>query len=454
MLPRRWRVLANCWALPSTRALHNSASHPPLPLLLPETPIHIAQSYSFVKHASPAGLAASQALLQREVPHRIVNLASRLLEFLRGSSSAQLRGGRDAGHWRASSAALQGLLQEQHAPALEQHAAQHALRCLAALESWSREQQQQQQEPVPATDSRGSRAETLDEQLARQQAAFALSLSGLKDACEASLHTLTYACQQLASQQQHQQHHHQQQQQLNALLDLCNHQQLALRLLTAQHMAAWHSIAPQQLRPPHVGPPGSSPHPNLVDPRCLLLEELSMTAEDCRWAHTGLARLCSCASWVPLRAWPLQPLPQHSCLPAAARAIAAAPPPGAASSAPSSARPPAAPLRRRRAHCIEKNSTAPPLEVAGDASLRGCVVLPYLQYLVTEVLKNGMQVGGWGGPGLLGAVGCWAAGMAGLLGLLGCWGCWLARAACRPCASRCGWQNSLPSARLPFQPRR
>jgi hypothetical protein len=45
-----------------------------------------------------------------------------------------------------------------------------------------------------------------------------------------------------------------------------------------------------------------------------------------------------------------------------------------------------------RAFCIEKNSTAPPLEVVGDASLRAALVSPYVEYLVTEVMKNGMQV--------------------------------------------------------------
>jgi hypothetical protein len=52
----------------------------------------------------------------------------------------------------------------------------------------------------------------------------------------------------------------------------------------AQHMAAWHSTAPRHLRPPHAGPPGSAAHPNLVEPRCLLLEELALTAEECRCA--------------------------------------------------------------------------------------------------------------------------------------------------------------------------
>lgn len=76
-----------------------------------------------------------------------------------------------------------------------------------------------------------------------------------------------------------------------------------------------------------------------------------------------------------------------------------------------------------RAFCIEKNSTAPPLEVVGDASLRAVLVAPYVQYLVTEVLKNGMQV----------SCRCWER-------------CWCAAGAlltcrCSGCICRCCWHT-------------
>jgi hypothetical protein len=289
------------------------------------------------------------------------------------------------------------------------------LRIITAVDTWH--QQSQQKQLLPEATAMGTPQQATPVQ--QQQASFALSLHDLKSACEASLHTLTSACQALVRQpswhdhpgndqhqdqhQQHDQHHHQL---LNSLLDQCNHHMLSLRFMTAQHMAAWYSIAPQQLRPTHVGPPNSNPFPNLVWQSCPVLQLLQLTVEDCRWEAGPWSLL-----WLPhlpyhlpapagitpgKMAWQHAGSP-HCCHSSLLQAIDAELGSRLAmtrqgyhsTASPFAGLPLFIPCR---AFCIEKNSTAPPLEVVGDASLRAALVAPYVQYLVTEVLKNGMQV--------------------------------------------------------------
>jgi hypothetical protein len=54
-----------------------------------------------------------------------------------------------------------------------------------------------------------------------------------------------------------------------------------------------------------------------------------------------------------------------------------------------------------RAFCVEKNSAAPDVEVTGGEGLEVPLVVPYFDFLVSEVMKNAVQVGGalWVGFG-------------------------------------------------------
>lgn len=44
-----------------------------------------------------------------------------------------------------------------------------------------------------------------------------------------------------------------------------------------------------------------------------------------------------------------------------------------------------------RAFCIEKNSTSPPMQITGDEGLRVNVIDAYLEFVVSELLKNALQ---------------------------------------------------------------
>lgn len=274
-------------------------------------PLHILQSDSFVKHASESTLHASQHFLQRELPERIAGHLHLLARTLAPPSAGRplipstQRSDPVWNGWPAASESIKTAVQQQQdaahistgassnpSAALRQLGREHMLRIITAVDGW---QQQSQQNQLPeATTVSTSQQATLVQQ---QQASFALSLHELKNACEASLHTLTSACQALVRQpswhhypgndqeqqeQPQQQDHHHHHQLLNSLLDQCNHHMLSLRFMTAQHMAAWYSIAPEQLRPTHSGPPNSNPFPNLVWQSCPVLQLLQLTVEDCR----------------------------------------------------------------------------------------------------------------------------------------------------------------------------
>lgn len=49
---------------------------------------------------------------------------------------------------------------------------------------------------------------------------------------------------------------------------------------------------------------------------------------------------------------------------------------------------------RCRAFCIEKNSAAPDVQIIGGEGLTATLVVPYVEFVLTEVLKNAMQVCG------------------------------------------------------------
>lgn len=45
-----------------------------------------------------------------------------------------------------------------------------------------------------------------------------------------------------------------------------------------------------------------------------------------------------------------------------------------------------------RAFCVEKNSAAPDVTILGDDSITATLVVPYVEFVLTEVLKNSLQV--------------------------------------------------------------
>jgi len=45
-----------------------------------------------------------------------------------------------------------------------------------------------------------------------------------------------------------------------------------------------------------------------------------------------------------------------------------------------------------RAFCVEKNSAAPDVTILGDDSTTATLVVPYVEFVLTEVLKNSLQV--------------------------------------------------------------
>jgi hypothetical protein len=47
-----------------------------------------------------------------------------------------------------------------------------------------------------------------------------------------------------------------------------------------------------------------------------------------------------------------------------------------------------------RAFCVEKNSAAPDVQFKGNDSTTALLVVPYVEFVLTEVLKNALQVGG------------------------------------------------------------
>jgi hypothetical protein len=49
-----------------------------------------------------------------------------------------------------------------------------------------------------------------------------------------------------------------------------------------------------------------------------------------------------------------------------------------------------------RAFCVEKNSVAPDVQVRGGEGTQAMLVVPYAEFVLTEVLKNALQVGVWG----------------------------------------------------------
>lgn len=54
---------------------------------------------------------------------------------------------------------------------------------------------------------------------------------------------------------------------------------------------------------------------------------------------------------------------------------------------------------RRRAFCVEKNSAAPDVQFKGSEGVSATLVVPYVEYVLTEVLKNSLQVRVGGGQG-------------------------------------------------------
>jgi hypothetical protein len=82
--------------------------------------------------------------------------------------------------------------------------------------------------------------------------------------------------------------------------------------------------------------------------------------------------------------------------------------PGPAGGAPGSMIERAAPLRRLlqhvaddvRAFCVEKNSAAPDVEVLGGEGVELPLVVPYFNFMMSEVMKNATQVRGLGGGGV------------------------------------------------------
>jgi hypothetical protein len=48
-----------------------------------------------------------------------------------------------------------------------------------------------------------------------------------------------------------------------------------------------------------------------------------------------------------------------------------------------------------RAFAVEKNSVAPEVEVVAEEGLQATLVVPYVEFVLMEVLKNALQVGGW-----------------------------------------------------------
>jgi hypothetical protein len=49
-----------------------------------------------------------------------------------------------------------------------------------------------------------------------------------------------------------------------------------------------------------------------------------------------------------------------------------------------------------RAFAVEKNSVAPQVEVVAEEGLQATLVVPYVEFVLMEVLKNALQVGGRG----------------------------------------------------------
>jgi hypothetical protein len=45
-----------------------------------------------------------------------------------------------------------------------------------------------------------------------------------------------------------------------------------------------------------------------------------------------------------------------------------------------------------RAFCVEKNSAAPDVQFVGGEGLTATLIVPYVEFVLTEVLKNAMQV--------------------------------------------------------------
>jgi len=85
------------------------------------------------------------------------------------------------------------------------------------------------------------------------------------------------------------------------------------------------------------------------------------------------------------------------------------PPGGPGAGPPASLIERAAPLRQLLEHvvddvkafCVEKNSAAPDVEIVGGEGVELPLVVPYFNFMCSEVLKNSLQVGGWGGGGEL-----------------------------------------------------
>lgn len=49
-------------------------------------------------------------------------------------------------------------------------------------------------------------------------------------------------------------------------------------------------------------------------------------------------------------------------------------------------------VRCCRAFCVEKNSAAPDVQIVGGEGLTATLVVPYVEFVLTEVLKNALQV--------------------------------------------------------------
>ena len=47
-----------------------------------------------------------------------------------------------------------------------------------------------------------------------------------------------------------------------------------------------------------------------------------------------------------------------------------------------------------RAFCVEKNSAAPDVQLQGSDKTTGTLVVPYVEFVLTEVLKNALQASG------------------------------------------------------------
>lgn len=45
-----------------------------------------------------------------------------------------------------------------------------------------------------------------------------------------------------------------------------------------------------------------------------------------------------------------------------------------------------------RAFCVEKNSAAPDVQLKGASSTAVTLVVPYVEFVLTEVIKNSLQV--------------------------------------------------------------